>query len=131
LGPTITYYLYFIEKLTESGVRRNRAQVLTTTWVASAQSYHRLKTTQVIPAQSSYTVINMVYAYSQPFWPNFDFLSKIFFFFIKQFLFKNHMQQTVDNNEIIKNKQTNKKKIYSMKSFPLKYFFVILLIFYC
>jgi hypothetical protein len=48
-------YLYFIEGLTESGVRRNRAQVLTTTWVASAQSYHRLKTTQVIPAQSSYT----------------------------------------------------------------------------
>jgi hypothetical protein len=41
--------------VTESGVRRNRAQVLTTTWVASAQSYHRLKTTQVIPAQSSYT----------------------------------------------------------------------------
>jgi hypothetical protein len=46
-------------------------------------------------------------------------------------LFKNHMQQTVDNNEIIQNKQTNKKNIYSMKSFPLKYFFVILLIFYC
>jgi hypothetical protein len=50
LGPTITYYLYFIKGLTESGVRRNRAQVLTTTWVASAQSYHRLKTTQVIRA---------------------------------------------------------------------------------
>jgi hypothetical protein len=36
-------------------IRPNRAQVLTTTWVASAQSYHRLKTSQVIPAQSSYT----------------------------------------------------------------------------
>jgi hypothetical protein len=55
VGPTITYYLDFIEGLRESGVRRNRAQVLTTTWVASAQSYHRLKTTQVVPAQSSYT----------------------------------------------------------------------------
>jgi hypothetical protein len=55
-GPPLpTIYLYFIGRLTESGVRPNRAQVLTTTWVASAQSYHRLKTTQVIPAQSSYT----------------------------------------------------------------------------
>jgi hypothetical protein len=26
------------------------------------------------------TFINIVYAYSQPFWRNFDFLSKIFFF---------------------------------------------------
>jgi hypothetical protein len=67
------------------------------------------------------TFINIVYAYSQPFWRNFDFLSKIFFFFYQtivlfEFLFKNHMQKTVDNNEIIKNKQIN-KKIFSMKSF--------------
>jgi hypothetical protein len=47
-----------------------------------------------------------------------------------EFLFNNHMQSTVDNNEIIKNKQIN-KKIFSMKSFTLKYFFVNLLVFYC
>jgi hypothetical protein len=43
------------------------------------------------------TFINIVYAYSQPFWRNFDFLSKILFFFYQtivlfEFLFKNHMQ---------------------------------------
>jgi hypothetical protein len=43
------------------------------------------------------TFINIVYAYSQPFWRNFDFFSKIFFFFYQtivlfEFLFKNHMQ---------------------------------------
>jgi hypothetical protein len=44
------------------------------------------------------TFINIVYAYSQPFRRNFDFLSKILFFFFYQtivlfeFLFKNHMQ---------------------------------------
>jgi hypothetical protein len=43
------------------------------------------------------TFINIVYAYSQPFWRNFDFLSKICFFFYQtivlfEFLFKNHMQ---------------------------------------
>jgi hypothetical protein len=61
-----------------------------------------------IKFNSKPTFINIMYAYSQPFRRNFDFLSKIFFFFIKQlfyifeFLFKNHMQQAVDNNEIIK-----------------------------
>jgi hypothetical protein len=43
------------------------------------------------------TFINIVYAYSQPFWRKFDFLSKILFFFYQtivlfEFFFKNHMQ---------------------------------------
>jgi hypothetical protein len=43
------------------------------------------------------TFINIVYAYSQPFWRNFDFLSKILVFFLQtivlfEFLFKNHRQ---------------------------------------
>jgi hypothetical protein len=41
------------------------------------------------------TFINIVYAYSQPFWRKFDFLSKIFFFYqtivLFEFLFKNDM----------------------------------------
>jgi hypothetical protein len=44
------------------------------------------------------TFINIVYAYSQPFWRNFYFLNKIFFFFYQaivlfEFLFKNRMQK--------------------------------------
>jgi hypothetical protein len=42
------------------------------------------------------TFINIMYAYSQPFWRNCDFLSKIFFFYQTivsfEFLFKNRMQ---------------------------------------
>jgi hypothetical protein len=62
-----------------------------------------------------------VYAYSQPFWRNFYFLNKIFFFFYQaivlfEFLFKNCMQSTVDNNRIIKNKQINKIVYYVMRS---------------
>jgi hypothetical protein len=47
------------------------------------------------------------------------FLSKILFFFYQtivlfEFLFKNYMEQTVNNKEIIKNKLN--KKIFSMNS---------------
>jgi hypothetical protein len=38
------------------------------------------------------TFINIVYAYSQPFWRNFDFLSKILFFFIKQLFYLNLLE---------------------------------------
>jgi hypothetical protein len=42
------------------------------------------------------TFINIVYAYSQPFWRNFDFLNKTSFFYqaivLFEFLFKNRKQ---------------------------------------
>jgi hypothetical protein len=43
------------------------------------------------------TFINIVHAYSQPFWRNFNFLNKIFLFSFQaivlfEFLFKNRMQ---------------------------------------
>jgi hypothetical protein len=44
------------------------------------------------------TFINVVYAYSQPFWRNFDFLSKVFFFFIKQ-LFYLHFYSKITCNK--------------------------------
>jgi hypothetical protein len=67
------------------------------------------------------TFINIVYAYSQPFWSNFDFLSKIFFFYqmivLFEFLFENHITSQIN------------KKIFSMISFTLKIFLLICLFF--
>jgi hypothetical protein len=56
-------------------------------------------------------LINIEYAYFQPFWCNFYFFNRIFFFFIKQlhilfeFLLKNPVAINVNNNKIIKDKQ--------------------------
>jgi hypothetical protein len=78
-----------------------------------------------------------VYGYSQPFWRNFYYLNKIFFF-IKQLFYLNFYSKIACNGQqitityVIKNKQIN-KKIFSMKTehtFILKYFFVNLLILY-
>jgi hypothetical protein len=45
------------------------------------------------------TFINIVYAYSQPFWRNFDFLSKILVFFYKQLFYLNFYSKITGNKQ--------------------------------
>jgi hypothetical protein len=83
------------------------------------------------------TFINIMYAYFQPFWRNFNFLNKIhiyIFFYQGMVLFEHLFKNRIAiNNTYLTITITllivSKKMVYTL-SFALKYFFVNLLVFY-